>query len=406
MTLRKIFLIVAYVAVVLEVGVSHAAPHRIQVRQAANGGEFYDTVTNQTFVPRGNNYARLAQQVDPWTGQLVQGHSTFDPGLYDATAADSALAQWNYDGYNVVRVFLSANTIGNPNGGLSSAYLANVADFLTRAKAQGIYTQLVLNVLPKVGGYYVTNQNPQQIQSENWFYLSSEGVDAKARYVRDLITGLQGLGAPLDYVFSYNIENEQYFNKSTAPLSLTSGLVTTPTGTFDMSSAADRQQMMDSNLVSWINQVRASARAVDPTALVGPGFFAPRAVGSGDPRVTRTYWAIADASAGGSLADFVDLHSYPTGQTFTDDYNSFEVSSHTKPLILGEYGAFKSYYSTVTTAAYGMKGWQNAACQYGFKGYLLWTWDTVEQPELWNAIDSGGAINGQLAPIVRPDPCQ
>jgi hypothetical protein len=35
--------------------------HRIGIRVANGVGEFYDRTTNQRFVPRGNNYIRLAQ---------------------------------------------------------------------------------------------------------------------------------------------------------------------------------------------------------------------------------------------------------------------------------------------------------------------------------------------------------
>jgi len=49
------------------------------------------------------------------------------------------------------------------------------------------------------------------------------------------------------------------------------------------------------------------------------------------------------------------------------------------------------------------------SCAYNFKGWLLWTWDTDEQPELWNGQSngqsSGGAINLKLAPASRPNPC-
>ena len=140
--------------------------------------------------------------------------------------------------------------------------------------------------------------------------------------------------------------------------------------------------------------------------LVAPGFFSPLAVEGSDPRIIRTYWAIADSALGGSSADFVDLHAYPTGQTLAAEMASFEISTNKKPLVLGEFGAFKNNYPSLTNAAYAMRDWQIASCrQYGFDGWLLWTWDTAEQPELWNAMDSGGAINGLLAPLARPDPC-
>jgi hypothetical protein len=44
------------------------------------------------------------------------------------------------------------------------------------------------------------------------------------------------------------------------------------------------------------------------------------------------------------------------------------------------------------------------------QGLDLLTWDTFENPlgtpPLFTLSQNSGAINGQLAPIVRPDPCR
>ena len=45
-----------------------------------------------------------------------------------------------------------------------------------------------------------------------------------------------------------------------------------------------------------------------------------------------------------------------------------------------------------------------ASCEFGFDGWLLWTWDTGEQTELWNGMSENGEINAALAPVNRPDP--
>jgi hypothetical protein len=41
----------------------------------------------------------------------------------------------------------------------------------------------------------------------------------------------------------------------------------------------------------------------------------------------------------------------------------------------------------------------------GFDGWLLCTWDTDEQPDLWNGRSAGGVIEQALAPRLRVDPC-
>ena len=49
--------------------------------------------------------------------------------------------------------------------------------------------------------------------------------------------------------------------------------------------------------------------------------------------------------------------------------------------------------------------WQKQSCTYDIDGWLLWTWDTNEQPDLWNAMSDGGVIDKALSPKTRPDPC-
>ena len=88
------------------------------------------------------------------------------------------------------------------------------------------------------------------------------------------------------------------------------------------------------------------------------------------------------------------------------DLASTEWSLIYGPLIMGEYGAYKFAYPDYTSAAYAMRDAQIESCNsFNFKGWMFWTYDTTEQPQLWNLLDQGGAINGQLAPVVRPNPC-
>jgi len=104
----------------------------------------------------------------------------------------------------------------------------------------------------------------------------------------------------------------------------------------------------------------------------------------------------------------IDLHVYPRLYDTNGELASFEIpASRQKPLLLGEFGANRQKFGqNITQAALAMRDFQVLTCRsYGFAGWLLWTWDTTEQPELYNALDTNGAINGVLAPIVRPDPC-
>ena len=109
--------------------------HRIAVVTGAPQAEFVDTVTGRFFLPEGNNYIHLTSGTE----------STFNVGLYDSAAAESALAGMQLDQYNVVRVAIEQSRPNDPllqtgnygvGGPLSTnvpdlypAYLANFIDF-------------------------------------------------------------------------------------------------------------------------------------------------------------------------------------------------------------------------------------------------------------------------------------
>jgi hypothetical protein len=71
--------------------------HRIAVRQAGGGPEFFDTRTGQRFVPRGANFHRLSVE----GGAVVD--TLFAVGSYDPTWVDGQLAAMTALGYNAVR---------------------------------------------------------------------------------------------------------------------------------------------------------------------------------------------------------------------------------------------------------------------------------------------------------------
>lgn len=386
------------------------APHLIGVRPTATVAEFFDKSSGNAFVPRGNNYIRLATLQDP-KGNPYLTHSTFAVGLYDANRAESALATMQANGYNVARVFLEGccqNTIGDPAGGLSSHYLDNVVDFLGRARAHAIFVMFTFSWLPAFGGYGPNCPQYPQFDDINLFRLCPGAVPDSVRFWQDFVQGLINKNAAMDAMFAYELDNEYFYNSSATPLSWTSGTITTANGqTYDMGSASSRQKMMDDGLVYFTDQMRAAILALDPTALVTVGFFVPQGPNPtrpGDNRVIEVYPAMAS-----STADFVDLHPYPVVQSLTMDQFAqnfgFVGYQQQKPILMGEFGAFQWAYPTVTDAAAGLRDWQIQSCAYNFKGWELWTWDTDEQPELWNAMSQSGVINQALSPATRPNPC-
>jgi len=385
--------------------------HGIGVRVVDGVGKFYDRRTGERFVPRGNNYVRLASQQAP-SGEMIFYHSTFNPGLYDPLQVDQALRKMRSDGYSVVRVFLNecclVGSVGDPTGGISSSYVANIVDFLRRAKANEIHVLIVGGDIPKAGGYR-GYMEPYLSVFQHWnpHVLSPGGVEAHRRFWHDFVKELINQEAPLDAIFAYDIRNEVWFSADFPPLSWTSGLVTTGNGkTYDMSKPDEKQKMMDENLVYWIDQVRAAILELDPTALVTVSFFVPQKphpFRPGDPRVIRTGPAIWESSA-----DFIDLHAWPWDPpALLEHVENFEMAGFArKPIIMGEIGGFKGDpFWSAPRAAQALHDWQVESCRFGFDGWLLWTWDTFEQREFWHGLEEDGVINEALSPKNRPDPC-
>ena len=384
--------------------------HRIGVRVVAGKGEFYDRLTGVEFIPRGNNYIRLANQVAP--GGQIFFHSTFNIGLYDPDQVKQDLEKMHADGYNTVRIMLNAccdsGSLGDRAGGVSKAYVANLADFLVKAKQNEIYVILEPGDIPVTGGYIDILDTTWSLDfaGNSATFLRTGGLNASIQRWQDLIDELLLQGAPLDAILAYDLYNEVFFESNYPPFSLTSGTVSTAVGkSYDMSSEDDKQRMMDENLVYWIDTLRSKILEMDPTALVTVGFFQPQGphpTRIGDPRIIETRNVIWQTSA-----DFIDLHLYPgfglTMQQYVDNYGSAGLEE--KPIIIGEYGAGRFSFSTETTAARALHDWQVESCSFGFDGWLLWTWDAEEQTEFYNALTGEGVINQVLAPVIRPDPC-
>lgn len=385
--------------------------HRIGVRTVNGVGEFYDRTTNNRFIPRGNNFIRLAKQTG-YSGSATTYHSTFNVGVYDGADAEQALSRMRSDGYNIVRTFLNScctGGIGDPSGGLKQAYLLNVADFLKRAKSHGVVVMFTIDVLPEVGGYLdlLAPYCCSQFDSDNLYYLTQGGINADIKFWVDFIRGLESAAAPTDTIFAYELRSEQCYLANAAPFTLTSGKITAANGqSYDMSNQSDRQKLMDDGIVYFVDQVRAGIKAADPTALVDIGIFDPLSpVRQFSPeRVSRVYPVTAF-----SQADFVDVHPYPLSGRPLDEYvAAYELGNlRLKPILMGEYG-LTVQFAPETIAAQILQNWQTQSCQFGFSGWLLWTWDPYDDPSgnpFWSAIGGKGILDLALAPIIRADPC-
>lgn len=376
-------------------------PHRIGVRVVDGIGEFYDRQTGEKFIPRGYNYVRLSP-IYGTSGQMWE--ETLNPGFYDPKLAEVALQQMHADGYNVVRVGVDccrpASNVGSSSGGISTAYMDNIVDFLKKAKANDIFVLLVLHLTPADGGFnqYWEPYIPT-FDKANLRYLTEGGFKAKRLYDRAFIRALIGDKAPSDAVFAYDLTDAVSYDLDRPPLTLKTGMVSTANGkTYNMADSEDKRKMMKENLVYWIDEQRAEILDVDPTALVTVSFH-PFAV-SGSTYPEAAIWE--------STADFIDLHIYLGYGISLDDYvYQFGINGMAeKPIIMGQFAASKEGFPSASEAAQAFLGWQADSCQYGFDGWILWLRGSEEHTALWNGLSEGGVINDALAPVNRADPCE
>lgn len=372
---------------------------------AIEGGAFIERTTGEPFLPRGFNYIRLFPR---------RSHSTFAPEHYDAEALEKAMQRWNRDGFNVVRVFLYdtarvPETIAMPNQkGSSAAYIANVADFLDRARRHRIAVMLCTESFPRVAPYKdMLRPSDATLSEPNASYLAAGHVEAKARFLKDLIRGLH-LASPtcLGAIFSYDLQNEFCYYGS-PPFTLSSGTLKAANGkTYTL--PGQRQELADDGAIYFINRMVKAIHEVHPHALVSASVFTYHAVGRsgpGDFSVKNAGWQnripFRPLAILRSQADFLDLHFYASdAEAWQRDLASVEFEQARslarrlgKPMIVGEFGAFKRPFPTVEPAASWMGTLAELFEREGFAGWLHWTYDTHEQSEqLWHACDGQDAI--------------
>jgi len=387
--------------------------HRIGVRVNNGQAEFYDRLTGQKFVPRGANLWRW--KFWPRGSEQILIDTLFNTQIGQLESALEELPKMGGDGFNVVRVWENACWGGAPgcmdraSGGLDPAYLRNLARFLQVAKDNGVYVMLTVDELPDTGGYgsLLGSAGGQFEGSFNRLFMTDGGIEAQRRYYADFITGLREAGAPTDAIFAYELHNEAFFEGQLPPFSNPSAQVTPANGgTYDLANPTQRRALMEDSWLHYIKEVSQAIKALDPTALVTMGFFVqhePNPVLIGDPRLVYLNKVLNE-----SVLDFVDLHAYPGYDlNMRQHAENFDIIGYTKkPLIMGEFGADRHVFPDVIAAATKLQGWQAESCEFGFDGWLMWTWGGAEHPDdYWEAVEADGAIRGALSPRLNPDPC-
>lgn len=378
--------------------------HKIAIRQTSTGAEFFNVETGEPFIPRGVNYVYVPH--NGGTSNLTLKIGVYDPGR---TRRDfRALAG---HGFNTVRVFLDQCNAGpgcigdSDNAGLNPAYLDNIADVLAAAQETGLFILFTSNDLPDQGGYAEqANEGSGATFAgyRNSYYLTPGAVTATRRYWRDILTGLNDRAAAIDHVLGWELLNEQWMFADQPPLSLTSGQVKSTTGTYDMADPAQKRQMVSDGLIHYIAEMKDEILAHDPTALVTMGFFPPKVV-------APDWFVDTEPLLAGADLDFFDFHPYPGGMTVAQLGDVYGMTGYTaKPIIMGEYGAFRHIYSSITAAARALVNWRADSCPAGFDGWLYWAYypaDINAGDPTWGFTDENGFLLDLLSPQNSPNPC-
>jgi hypothetical protein len=380
------------------------AQHRIAIRQIGGQAEFYDKSSNNTFTPRGANYVYI-----PFNGTIT--NLPLKVGTYDPQRTRDDFTKLAGMGYNTVRVFLDAcssgpGCIATPEkSGLNPNYLDNIADMMIAAKEAGIYILFTSNDLPDDGGY---SEEANQGSGGNFagyrnsYYLRPQAISATRRYWSDLLNGLTERNAAFDSVLGWQLLNEQWMFRDQPPLSLTNGIVTTTTGSYNMSISQQKEQMVSDGIIYYIAQMKEEILAHDPTALVTMGFFVPELVAPGWYVETRSLLEKSEL-------DFFDFHAYPGSlslQAHVEAFGMLEYSA--KPIILGEYGAFTHSYAELKPAARALTNWVAESCQFGFDGWLFWAYYSASSStgdRTWGMVDNDDYLLNLFSPENQPNPC-
>jgi hypothetical protein len=110
------------------------------------------------------------------------------------------------------------------------------------------------------------------------------------------------------------------------------------------------------------------------------------------------------------LLDFVDIHLYDFMEKSVEELTAdlgIGLADTRKPVIVGEYGATDPTTPFANAPAW-LRGWVQDACAAGYRGYVLFTWDTdtlLAGTIFWSALDGAGEIDQALAPVYLPNVC-
>jgi len=391
---------------------------RIGIRRGENEAQFVLKDSQSLFFAKGFNYIRLRAA----DGASGGDHATFDADTrntrahYDPDRAEAMFSALSQAGYNTVRVFIIGRSRVNPGiagdydttKALYEPYLENVLDFLRRA------TRHRIRVLPTFGdgelplNAYYRDRVRGKGYNKNVNVLTEEGVAARVELVTSFLSYIKNKEpAVLPTLLGLQCQNEAYLLADQWPFTETSGVLQAANGkSYDLAKTEERQAMMEEGYHHYHDRIVQAVKAIDAEMLVAEGVFVPRAVGmnptqhaglwpgkKGDQRYPPTLTTL-----GQGRLDFLDVHFYRTSANESvEDAFRLNLGStgfftpemaevrRTKPIIMGEFGAFDFVEKTFEESVQSMVRVRDLAIRERVNGMLYWTYDCFEQPRLHHA---------------------
>jgi hypothetical protein len=289
--------------------------------------------------------------------------------------------------------------------------MENVLDFLRRA------TRHCIRVLPTFGdggvplNAYYRERVRAGGRNKNVLVLTEEGIAARVEHITSFLSYIKNNEpALLPTLLGLECQNEAYLRADAWPFTEKDGTFQAANGrTYDLSKTNERQVLMDEGYRHYHHRIVTGVKAIDSEMLVAEGVFVPRAVGK-DPQKHAGVWPgttrdqryppTLTAIGTGSL-DFLDVHFYhvtPDPRKVAEQFRlnlgstgffSLQMAEirKTKPVIMGEFGAFDHHEKTFAAAIDNLVQARDLANKENVNGMLFWTYDCQEQQRLYHATD-------------------
>ena len=371
------------------------------------GDRFVDRLTGEEFVIRGTNYCLIVETPSGLEDRF------FSPEYFDRVRVQDDFTQLVAAGYNTVRLFLDTCSGGSACitniTGLNSSYVDVIAEVMRVARMTGMMLLLTSNDLPDGGGYgAIADRDNSSVFGgyRNSFYLTSSGTEAVVAYWGDLMEALGERNAAFDAVLGWSVLNEQWMFTDQPPLSLTSGIVTTATGTYDMADDGEKAAMVADGVRSYLSAVAAVIKEHHPSALVTSGFFAPQF--PHETSIGGTWYVDTASLVADSPLDFFDFHLYLDEDITVEQASENFGITAAKPVVMREYGVFKSRAPDPASLAWRIQRFVAESCIHGWDGWIYWGFLPAPLEigdATWALTEGGDRLLIDLSPNAWPDPC-